>query len=245
MKTIRALGVVDALTEIKSEHFIITYHGIYKDEAEEVAMVLEANYERIRTNLKDPEHDIINVFIHPTQEDFNRGTGLINSSANGTSRGPLEFHFLWTNWYNSIFPDNPVKTAIHEFTHCVQLNILIKGAMETMGDYEEENFNREFERIFMEKYPQWFWEAVCIYEAEEVNRLSVYYGMWNKPSLSSLDPSNQIYNVGYTIIEYIVEKYGKDKIPVLITSYMDIEGVLGVSAEEFEKGWHKFVEEKY
>lgn len=61
LKTIRAFGVVDELTEIKTEHFVITYHGIYKDEAEEVARVLEASYERIRTNLDDPEHDIIQV----------------------------------------------------------------------------------------------------------------------------------------------------------------------------------------
>lgn len=53
------------------------------------------------------------------------------------------------------------------------------------GDYEEESFNKEFERTFKEKYPQWFWEAICIYEAGEVNRLSIYYGMWDKPTLNS------------------------------------------------------------
>lgn len=99
--------------------------------------------------------------------------------------------------------------------------------------------------MFLEKYPHWFWEAICTYEAEEDNRLSVYYGMWHKPTLKSLNTSNQIYYVGYTIIEYIVEKYGKEKIPALITSYMDTENVLEISAEEFEKGWHRFVEENY
>lgn len=42
-----------------------------------------------------------------------------------------------------------------------------------------------------------------------------------------------------------MENYGKEKIPALITSYGDIKGVLGLSEEEFEKGWHRFVEEKY
>lgn len=54
LKTIRAFGVVDELTEIKTDHFVISYHGIYKDEAEEVAKKLEASYVRIRTNLEDP-----------------------------------------------------------------------------------------------------------------------------------------------------------------------------------------------
>jgi hypothetical protein len=34
-------------------------------------------------------------------------------------------------------------------------------------------------------------------------------------------------------------------LPELITSYVDLEGVLKVSEAEFEKGWYKFVKEKY
>jgi len=52
-------------------------------------------------------------------------------------------------------------------------------------------------------------------------------------------------NVGYSLIEYIVEKWGEDKLPGLITSYIDIETVLGVSESDFEKGWIDFVKAKY
>ena len=69
--------------------------------------------------------------------------------------------------------------------------------------------------------------------------------MSKKPTLAYLNKSNQIYNVGYTIIEYIVEKWGKDKLPVLITSYVDIENVLKVSESDFEKGWTDYAKEKY
>ena len=97
-KTFRNLTVVDKLTEITTDHFVISYRGIYQEEAQNVADHLEENYGRIRENLNDPEHEIIRVFVHPTQKDFNNGTGLLNSTANGTSRGPNEFHFIWTNW---------------------------------------------------------------------------------------------------------------------------------------------------
>src|SRR3990170_8470716 len=96
VKTFRSISVVDKLTELRTNHFVISYQGIHKEEAQDIADNLEENYDRIRINLNDPDHDTIRVFVHPTQTDFNKGTGLQNSAANGTSRGPNEFHFIWT-----------------------------------------------------------------------------------------------------------------------------------------------------
>jgi hypothetical protein len=244
-KIIRSISVVDKLTELRTTHFVISYRGIYQEEAQEIADNLEANYARIRTKLNDPDHETIRVFVHPAQADFNKGTGLLNSSANGVSRGPNEFHLLWTNWFNSIFPNNPVKTAVHEFTHCVQLNILIKQEQKKWAKADNGDFDRMFEEKFAREYPQWFWEAICDYEAGIVNGISVKYGMSKKLTLKELNNSNQIYNVGYTIIEYIVAKWGEDKLPLLVTSYVDIKTVLGVGESDFEKGWVDFVGKKY
>lgn len=245
VQTFRSILVVDKSTELKTAHFAILYKGIYKSEAQELADNLEENYHRIRTNLNDPDHDTIRVFVHRTQADFNKATGLLNSNANGLSRGPNEFHLLWTNWFNSIFPDDPIKTAIHEFTHCVQLNILIKEERKKWEGADNRDFDKMFEEKFIKEYPQWFWEAICDYEAGIVNTISVKYGMRKNLTLKDLNNSNQIYNVGYTIIEYIVDKWGKEKLPDLITSYVDINTVLGVSETDFESGWVDFVEKRY
>ena len=243
LRWLRSISVVDEATELKTDHFVITYQGIYAEEGEEIAKNLEENYERIRADLNDPDHNIVRVFVHAGQTDFNNATGLPHSTANGTSRGPDEFHFIWTNWFNSIFPNDPIQTAVHEFTHCVQLNILIKEAQKEWGNSQD--FNERFEDKFIKEYPQWFWEAICDYEAGVVNTISVKYGIRKQLSLNDLNRSNQIYNVGYTIIEYIIEKWGKDKLPTLISSYVDIENVLGVSQSNFERGWVDFVYEKY
>lgn len=244
-KIFRNVSVEDKVTELRTAHFAISYNGIYQREAQDIADNLEKQYDRIRSELSDPDHQAIRVFVHPTQDDFNKGTGLPNSNANGTSRGPNEFHLIWTNWFNSIFPDDPIKTAIHEFTHCVQLNILIKDAQTELANLDKGDFEKAFEEKFIKEYPQWFWEAICDYEAGIVNSVSVKYGMRKNPTLKSLNNSNQVYNVGYTIIEYIAEKWGRDKLPALITSYVDIENVLNISEGEFESGWMEFVDEKY
>ncbi len=242
---VRKMTVVDTVEELRNSHFIISYQGIYPKEAQDIADHLENNYSRIRDNLNDPEHDTIRVFVHSNQNNFNQRTGLLNSTAKGTSRGPNEFHLIWTNWFNNIFPDDPLKTAVHEFTHCGQLNILIKEAQASWSNEDNSSFDKVFEEKFANEYPQWFWEALCDYEAGMVNSISVKYGMSKNPTLNHLNESGQIYNVGYTIIDYVVAKWGKDKIPLLISSYVDIETILGVTEFDFEKGWIEFVNEKY
>lgn len=241
---IRLFTVENNLTELKTKHFLIEYKGIYKSNAEEIAESLENNYDRIRAELKDPEHETIKVFLHGNQTDFNEKSGLTNS-ANGTSRGPKEFHVLWTNWFNRILPDNPKQTAVHEFTHCVQLNILIKQALTENMSLDEVDFNKSFEKKFQENYPQWFWEAISIYQAGEFNGLEVKYAKRNNPNLESLTKSNQIYRIGYTIVEYIVSTWGVEKLPELISTYCDTEKVLNVNKTEFESGWKNFVNKKY
>jgi len=194
LKSLREFRVVNEVTQLKTDHFIIAYKDILPKDAEDVGRKLEDNFNRIREELNDPEHGAIKVFIHGSREEFYGSTGLGNT-VTGVSRGPLEFHVLWTNWYNSIFPDDPPTTAVHEFTHCVQLNILITRALKDFTASGAENFDLLFERKFAQDYPQWFWEAISTYEANEVNTLSVMYAMRSEPTLKALNDSNQIYNV--------------------------------------------------
>ncbi len=243
-KGIRYFTVTKSLSELKTQHFTVKYNGVYLSNATEIAEDLESNYERIRSALKDPDHDIITVYVHGSQTDFNIQTGL-TEHANGTSRGPLEFHVLWTNWFTHIFPDNPTQTAVHEFTHCVQLNILIKQALASAKNINEELFNKTFEENFEKNYPRWFWEAISIYEAGEINFLEVKYAKHYNPSLESLNKGNQIYRIGYTVVEYIVATWGIEKLPELITSYFDTQKVLAINRSEFEGGWKDYLNKNY
>ncbi|HVW98193.1 MAG TPA: hypothetical protein VHA56_19650 [Mucilaginibacter sp.] len=242
---IRELRVVRNNKQISTKHFFITYKGILNSEAADMAKSLETNYTSIRTDLHDPGHGKIAVYVHPAQSDFNKATGLIHSKANGTSRGPLVIHLMYQTWYNSFLPADMNKVAVHEFTHCVQLSILIQDALSKTGKDSLNNFDKKFERNFSANYPRWFWEGLSDYEANMVNKISVKYGMRNEPTLAELNHSNQVYNVGYTIPEYLVSKYGKDKLPEFIRSYCNFEQVLGVSEKEFETGWHQFLDENY
>ena len=55
-KLYRSILVEGKLTELRTAHFVISYQGIYKEEAEDIATNLEKNYGRI---CRFPENSVI------------------------------------------------------------------------------------------------------------------------------------------------------------------------------------------
>ena len=70
------------------------------------------------------------------------------------------------------------------------------------------------------------------------------------PTLSELNTdynlsNHKIYDVGYTILEYIIETWSMDHVISLIEENGNTSTVLGLSSSDFEEGWYQFVNEKY
>ena len=69
------------------------------------------------------------------------------------------------------------------------------------------------------------------------------------PSLADLDAvygaSRQVYDVGYVLGEFTVQTWGMDGLIRLAQANGDLPGALGVTAAEFESGWHAFLHVKY
>jgi hypothetical protein len=54
-----------------------------------------------------------------------------------------------------------------------------------------------------------------------------------------------VYEVGYILGEYIIEKWGKPALRELIIHNGDLEIVIGLSVTELEMGWHKWIKDRY
>jgi hypothetical protein len=100
--------------------------------------------------------------------------------------------------------------------------------------------------------PRWFWETVAIYESGEFRDPTTisYLINDNFPTIQQLDNgfntgSRQIYEVGYLIGEFIVEKWGSDKLVEMIKKNGNTQSVFGLSQVEFGTQWAEFVKEKY
>ena len=57
--------------------------------------------------------------------------------------------------------------------------------------------------------------------------------------------ARQIYQLGYVLGEFIVSRWGRDAFLRLIETNADLQGVLGVSAAEFEAAWQSYVRQRY
>lgn len=121
------------------------------------------------------------------------------------------------------------REAVHEFVHAATLRL-----------------NPDFGNN-----PRWLWEAVAIYTAGETPRPETLFLFQNNkcPSLGQLSqPFNNggsIYDVGYYLIDYIVNTWRHDAVIGLIKSNGDVSATLSLSESAFEKGWCSFVRSNY
>ena len=155
--------------------------------------------------------------LYPDRAAFNATTGFIGS---GAAIGPNFF-------YLAAIPYAP-SDAVHEMAHCVTYHL----APNAGGD------------------PVWLWESIAVYEARELVPPSSIPDLvaGRFPTLAELNDFSHrpsIYQVGYTICEFIVEQWGWDAVRRLVVSRGDLGSTLGLTTAEFEARWRRFVEQRY
>jgi hypothetical protein len=177
---------------------------------------LEANLPRILADLDVTPSQRIVGRLHRDRDAFQAATGFIGS---GAARGPYLFDL-------AAHPYAP-SDAVHEMAHCVTWNRAPATVSTT-----------------------WLWESIAVYEARSfVSPASIpdlVTGRFPRlAQLNDLSHRPSVYQVGYTITEFLVAEWGWDAVRQLVVSRGDIESTLGISTAEFEARWQRFVEQRY
>lgn len=223
--------------EIKTRHFTLLFsRGIDTAEIIELANALEDNYSRIANDLKTQPSDNLETNIYAQRWRYVKATG--NWSASGNIEGISKLHFVEQAWGES---DNK-KVAVHEFAHTVTLKLLLDNETQPV---DSKSFDKRFST-----FPTWLWEAISVYEATQFvdPKTLPYLNNGQHPGISELNDrlkGGKIYSCGYTIIEYILAKYGQDNFIKLIKNYGDLQNTFNVTDDQFCKEWYEFVKENY
>jgi hypothetical protein len=204
----------------KTSHFVIHYKDEDKSCVGDLANSLEKSYPKVVSDLKPKYVQVINVMVyHNTDELMNAmPTNNIKSQSGGMAISKYEFDIL-SPFTGPSYEFTIYKTAIHEFTHCIELCINTP--------------------------PVWLSESIAQYESSGFYKPDTY----KYPSISEMNQNvtenPAVYYYGYTLIEYIVNKWGMDGVRKLLENNGDIQETFGISEQELQEGWHEFLRTKY
>lgn len=219
---------------ITSEHFELYYSSENESNkfyASDSLKILEEEYDRILEYLDVDEKNMpvvkINMYdeYEPLRQSFIKETNFDPDIMNGIYGAYINSNnFYFTRMYKGKKVD--IKTtALHEFTHNVTMALASSKP-----------------RV------DWLWDGVAMYLSQEKDRSEPYYeelinsGIPEIYTLKNNDKDRYIY--GYSMVEYIVEEYGREKLVELLREYGDIEKVLNITESEFREGWIEFLKSK-
>ena len=213
--------------DIAEIHFnFVLYDDLILADIPDIVEELESNYQRIIDELQVMNMPYVTVKIWRNYEKFlnamETDIGIRYTGATGYVFGKEEIRIYYTN--------QAPLTAIHEFAHIVSMQI-----NETIPNN-----------------PRWLWEAVALYVTNDFTnpKLMPYMVSGDYPDLDELNTdynssNHSIYNVGYVLLENIVQTWGMNIVIELIQTNGNIRSVLNMSIVEFESGWYQFIENEY
>jgi hypothetical protein len=231
------ISIPEKRKEIKTNHFTFLFsNSIDTSKIAELSNALENNYERVANDLKTNPSPDIEVNIYAQRWRYIKATK--NWGGSGNIEGISKLHFVEQAWGET----DSKKVAVHEFAHTVTLKLLLDLEPQPLNP---KNFDRKFST-----FPTSLWEAISVYEAQqfvEPKTLS-YFAKGQYPDITELNnrlKGGKIYTCGYTIIEFILSRYGQSGLIKLIENYGDLKTTFNVTDEMFCKGWYEFIKTKY
>lgn len=201
---------------------------------ENLAKALESNYSRITEHMQTSFKSKIDVYIYPDLKSFH--TAILYPDAPDWVVGAAS-----KNELKMVSPLNPGSThsyeslmqaIVHEFAHTVVLNIREQGLI---------------------GIPNWLNEGYAYYEANQLTETQrqIIHSELQKNTIPSWEEINQAntfefgdmggYGLSATIIEFLVESYGFDKLKRYIIGPENVEKIYSVSEKELEILWLEYL----
>jgi len=227
---------------LNSKHFVLHHVSGDSAQAREIASVLERNYDRVLADfgmaaLTAPVH----AEIYPDIEHYHFAIGQPDAPDSDAGMAVDD------NRFKMVSPANPgsyhtreslLKGVVHEFAHCVHYQFLDRLS------------ERDRQRIGDGREAPWLFEAMACYAAGQFYdpRKFEYLRNGQYPSIAELngvEKNGKVYDLGYVLIKFIAETWGKEKVLELLRVNGNIPATLGLSDTEFERSFYAYLQRAY
>jgi len=200
---------------------------------------LEANYSRIIQDLQVAPIVKFSVYVFEDVDTFHKADGRPDASPSsvGTTHGIDIWLVSPLNPGGVLNTQEVLTVGVHEFTHAL-VNYI-------NGSLEENNY----------QIPIWLNEGLAGYEAGQMSadwraRLAQLIADGAIPSISTdLVPDRFEKAKGLpfsiTLVEYMVQEYGIEKVVAIIKSPTEVESILGITIPELDSAWQEYLQKEY
>jgi hypothetical protein len=228
---------IDSINLAKeSQHFYFYSSNGDIEVLDSLATTLENNYSRITNRLGIQIEKKINVKVYPNVKSFHVAINYPDAPdwVVGTSIGDELMMVSPLNPGSSHTYKSLMQVIVHEFVHIAVY--YARGEKESTA------------------LPRWLSEGYAQYEAGQINeyiRKSVKSSLMDKtpPTWTQLDTVSVMefgkmngYGFSVTIVEFLIIKYGIDKLVLLLKEPENIESIYGLSKNILEKQWIQYIE---
>ncbi len=215
------------IAKLLTAHFDICSYDSDSTYLIEIGKTLEDNYSRIIMDMRVEISEKTLVYIYPDLEHFHKAIGRPDASEQVVGSTLKDGIYLVSpNNAQTHTYDEMMKVLVHEFSHVSVSHI--------NSDYST--------------YPRWLTEGIAAYESGQIPGEIGRYGYPTLDDLSAYDQSFSDlngYSYSYTLVSFLAEEYGWEKIRALLESYSDFDTILGVPKDEFHTLWTEYADEKF
>ena len=212
-------------------HFVFQFPSGDATAVDAIASVVEAEYARVLRDLGVDLMPHVRVTFYGDHGSLEAATravaGVVPAWASGLVTSESAIHMMSPNASGWGPTDRVAVNVVHEFAHCVSLHLNPRIA----------------------NNPRWLWESVAIYEARQRVELQTlpYMAALAPPPFETLESfdNTRVYDVGYSIAEFVVSRWGQADLVRLIASNGDTMATLGTPLADFQRDWFVFVRDRY
>lgn len=235
--------------ELKKETEHFRYYSTFKDKKilDEFSTFIEYNYNKMSKDLKIELDDKIDIKIYSNMFNYKRGVSHCTWSD--------KFYIYSCAQFTDIRLLSPQYKRIDNWDKKDAYNSALHSLIHILMNERNENFS---------KMPMWITEGFANYKTynknieykrkvKKLKKEDVDFKVFEIPHNRSVLISNGFtpfinkngYEYSYTIIDYIINEYGRDKMYEIIDNYENPFKVLDVERELFIKNWENYLKVKY